>query len=104
LSAHRLSLAAKVPVSALLEAGYIQPGRVLYFRGQRECTATATPDGRLRTVDGFEGSIHQAGSHCAPGAPCSGWEHWFFEEDGALLPLDVRRQRVRSGRPVSGER
>jgi modification methylase len=89
-------LAARVPFSALLEAGYLQPGRVLYFRGQRERTATAKPDGRLRSADGFEGSIHQAGSHCAAGAPCNGWEHWFFEEAGAMLPLDVLRQRLRS--------
>ena len=28
-------------------------------------------------------------------APCNGWEHWFFEENGERKKIDVLRQRVR---------
>lgn len=35
-------------------------------------TAIIKPDACLRTADGFEGSIHQAGSHYTNNAPCNG--------------------------------
>jgi modification methylase len=92
----RKKMAARAPFSALVEAGYLQPGRVLYFRGQAHRTAAIKPDARLRTSDGFEGSIHQAGAHYMEGAPCNGWEHWYVEEKGTMLSLDEFRQRYRA--------
>ncbi len=88
-------IAPKVPFSALLEGGYLQPGQILFFRKEKTRTATIKPDARLRTVDGFEGSIHKAGTHYMNGSPCNGWDHWYLEENGEMVPLDELRQRYR---------
>ncbi len=92
----RKRLAPRVAFPRLLEVGYLRPGQVLYFRGDRGDPASIKPDGSLRLKDGFEGSIHQAGRHLMGGSPCNGWQHWFFEnERGDLLPIDALRERYR---------
>lgn len=88
-------IAPRIPFSALLENGYLQPGQRLYFRKDKLRTATIKPDARLRTNDGFEGSIHKAGAHFMNGSPCNGWDHWYLEEDGGMVRLDNYRQRYR---------
>ncbi len=88
--------ASRIPFSDLLEYGYLNPGQKLIFRKDTENTAKIKPDGRLRIQDGFEGSIHQTGKHLSNGKPCNGWEHWYFEENGEILVLDVLRERFRS--------
>lgn len=87
--------APRVPFTALLESGYLQPGQVLFFRREKTLCATIKPDALLRTLDGFEGSIHKAGTHYMNGSPCNGWDHWYLEEDGVLVPLDELRRRYR---------
>ena len=48
-------------------------------------------DGAIE-CQGVVGSIHQVGRKLS-GAPCNGWEHWFYEEvDGERHPIDVLRQ------------
>ncbi len=89
-------LAPKVPFSALLESGYFQPGQILYFRKDSKRTATIKPDARLRTYDGFEGSIHQAGRHFMGGAPCNGWDHWYLQIGADMVNLDTFRQKFRA--------
>jgi len=71
-----------------------RPGFV--FKKDKSRNATIKPDGRLRTGDGFEGSIHKAGSHYMNGSPCNGWDHWFLDEAGRMVCLDVFRQRYRT--------
>jgi modification methylase len=88
--------AARVPFSMLIENNYLQPGQRLYFRKDSDRSAAIKPDAHLRTVDGFEGSIHTAGAHYMDGAPCNGWEHWYLEENGSLVKLDTIRQRFRT--------
>ena len=88
-------LAPRVPFSALLESGYLKPGQTLYFRKDKRRSARVKPDARLRTHDGFEGSIHKAGSHLMNGSPCNGWDHWYLEEAGGMVRLDDFRQRYR---------
>lgn len=87
--------APRVAFSVLVENGLLQPGQRLFFEKDRARYALVRPDARLCTADGFEGSIHQAGGHYMNGAPCNGWEHWYFEENGSLLVLDELRQRYR---------
>ena len=87
--------APRVSFSALLEAGYLQAGQMLYFQRDSQRRAVIKPDARLRTCDGFEGSIHQAGRHYTNNAPCNGWDLWFLEENGEMLSLDVFRERFR---------
>ena len=80
----------------LLENGYLHPGEKLYFQKDRERSAVVKPNAHLHTIDGFEGSIHQAARHYTNGAPCNGWDLWFLEEEGKLINLDVLRERFRS--------
>lgn len=86
----------RLPFGALLENGLLQPGQTLFFRQDRAATARIRADARLLLADGFTGSIHAAGSRLMNGAPCNGWEYWFFEDgDGTLHPIDELRQRLR---------
>jgi DNA modification methylase len=94
--------APRVPFSALLESGYLQPGQRLFFRREKARSATIKPDGHLRTLDGFEGSIHKAGTHYMNGSPCNGWDHWYLEEEGELVPLDKLRRRYRLENSMMG--
>ncbi len=94
--------APRVSVGSLLEAGLLRGGQVLYFRGDRRQAARLRADGHL-LLDGFEGSIHQAGRHLMGGSPCNGWEHWCFEDAaGELRPLDEMRDRLRDLRDTPG--
>jgi modification methylase len=85
----------RVPFAALLENGYLRPGQRLFFRQDPALYADIRPDGKLKTPDGFVGSIHKTGSHLAGGAPCNGWDQWYFNEGEDRLPLDALRQRFR---------
>jgi site-specific DNA-methyltransferase (adenine-specific) len=94
--------APRVSVGSLIEAGLLRIGQALYFRGDRRQTARLRADGHL-LLDGFEGSIHQAGRHLMGGSPCNGWEHWYFEDEaGGLRPLDELRDKRRNESQVSG--
>ncbi len=86
-------MAPRVEFSQLLENGILKPGQILYFRRNPSLFASIKPDARLRTVDGFEGSIHKAGSYFMNGSPCNGWDHWFLQERGRMICLDDLRQR-----------
>jgi len=88
-------LAPRVPFSTLLENGYLRPGQTLYFCEDPKKTAIIKPDALLRTIDGFEGSIHKVARHFANNAPCNGWDMWYLEEKGGLIKLDVLRERFR---------
>lgn len=87
--------APKVDFSALVENGYLQPGQKLFFRRDESKVATIKPDSQLRTADGFEGSIHKAGSHYMNNAPCNGWENWFVQIDGQMVSLNELREKFR---------
>lgn len=89
-------VAPRVAFSALVEQGLLLPGQKLFFDREEGRTAVIKPDGRLRTADGFEGSLHQAARHYTNGAPCNGWEHWYVRrDDGEWLVLDAFRQQYR---------
>lgn len=89
-------LAPRVAFAALVESGLLQAGQKLYFERSEAHWAVVGSDARLRTADGFEGSLHQAARHYAGGAPCNGWEYWYLRlEDGRWLCLDVLRQQYR---------
>jgi len=91
----RRRLAPRVPFVRLLESGYLHPGETLYFRGQPTQTARIKPDGNLRLPDGFEGSIHQCGRRLSGGSPCNGWQHWYYQAEEALQPIDRLREQYR---------
>lgn len=87
--------AARIPFTALLENGLIEPGQALFFQGDNEKPAYVKPDGRLQAGH-MEGSIHQLGSRLA-GGPCNGWDQWRYQDEhGQLHPLDKLRQALRA--------
>lgn len=87
--------APRIPFSTLLEHGLLTPGQLLFFQNDRTKGACVKPDGKL-VLNGFEGSIHQAGTHLMNGSPCNGWQHWYFEgEDKTLHPIDELRELLR---------
>jgi modification methylase len=81
----------KVPFGTLVETGLIEPGAVV-TDAKRRWEARVRADASLEQ-GGEQGSIHRIGA-LVQGAPsCNGWTFWHFEEAGALLPLDILRQR-----------
>ena len=81
----------RVPFGRLVETGLVKPNQFLYFGNKGEITARVCADGAIE-CQGAVGSIHQVGRRLS-GAPCNGWEHWFYEEEnGERQPLDVLRQ------------
>lgn len=87
--------APRVSFASLIESGLLQAGQVLFFMKDPSRSAVIKPDARLRTAEGFEGSIHAVGSHYMNGAPCNGWEHWYLRENECWLRLAEIRERYR---------
>jgi modification methylase len=87
--------APRVAFSTLLENGLLKAGQKLFFSKDKTRFAVIKPDAQLRTADGFTGSIHQAGSRYMDGAPCNGWEHWYFKKEGRLTSLNDLREAYR---------
>jgi len=85
----------RVPLGALVENGLLSPGTTLYFQRRHDATAQVLVNGHLCYKDGTVGSIHQVARYIA-GAPCNGWEHWYYQdaETGALLPIDCLRKAL----------
>ena len=90
--------APRVPFGALVESGLIAPGATLYFQRRPEATAQVLVNGHIRYNDGTVGSIHQIARRLA-GAPCNGWEHWYYcdADTDALLPIDCLRRAYLEG-------
>jgi len=91
---------SQVRFGSLLENGLIQPGQRLYFNRDRGQMARLRPDGLLIGEHGV-GTIHTLGRQHCGGAPCNGWERWFYETaDGKLHPLDTLRKRLEADTPA----
>jgi modification methylase len=86
----------RIPFGALLERGLLRPGQVLFFGIRGEQTATVLASGAIRHGS-QTGSIHEV-AKSIQGAPCNGWEHWYFldQQTGERLPIDVLRELVRA--------
>ncbi len=85
----------RIPFGSLLERGLLQPGQRLYFEKDGTLTAIILADGHLNSGE-LTGSIHQVGKQIL-GAPCNGWDHWYYIEEttGLRKPIDHLRQLVR---------
>jgi modification methylase len=90
--------APRVPFGALVECGLIAPGATLYFQRRPDATAQVLVNGHIRYNDGMVGSIHQIARYIT-GAPCNGWEHWYYRDaaTGALMPIERLRQAYLEG-------
>ncbi len=65
----------------------------------RRHRAKVRADGSLSAMDSI-GSIHQIGDRVQGAAACNGWTFWHFEDKGSLIPIDLLRQKLRSGMVV----
>ncbi len=101
--AHLLSVVEKkneprIPFGMVVERGWLRAGDQLFNQG-RDLMAEVAADGSLlaSTLAGaYRGSIHQVGA-AVQGAPaCNGWLFWHFAIEGAVKPIDLLRQKIRS--------
>jgi len=85
----------RVPFSQIVERGLIRPGDTLYFRNDEAIRAVVLADGRIRHGE-LTGSIHQVGK-AIQGAPCNGWEHWYYDDpaSGERVVIDRLRDIIR---------
>lgn len=84
----------RVPFGTLISQGFLQPGETLWFEENKDIQAIILSNGHLQYND-IKGSIHQVGK-AIKNAPCNGWEHWYFKENGEHKKIDVLRQRIRA--------
>jgi modification methylase len=84
----------RIPFGALIERGLLKPGEVL-FDARRRWTAKVRADGTVISADA-RGSIHRVGAQVQGAPACNGWAFWYVERKGAMVPIDVLRQRMRA--------
>ena len=84
----------RIPFGALVERGLLKPGEVL-FDARRRWTAKVRADGSVISADA-RGSIHRVGAHVQGAPACNGWAFWHVERQGAVVPIDALRQRMRA--------
>jgi len=84
----------RIPFGWLVERGYLSPGTLL-TSANRRWTAKVRADGTLISAD-CRGSIHQVGAHVQGAPACNGWEFWYLEVEGRLVPIDLLRQKLRA--------
>ena len=85
----------RIPFGWVVERGLLPPGTVLHGQGRKKTSAKVRADGTLVCSDA-SGSIHRIGAHVQGLDACNGWTFWQFELNGALVPIDVLRQRLRA--------
>ena len=84
----------RVAFGTVVERGLLSPGTMLYDPSRRH-RAKIRADGSLVSLDAT-GSIHQIGARVQGAPACNGWTFWHFEDKGALIPIDLLRQKIRS--------
>ena len=84
----------RIPFGWLVERGMLQPGQVLTDQRGRH-SARVRADGTLIT-DGFRGSIHQVGAFVQKAPACNGWQFWYIQQKGEMVPIDLYRQKLRA--------
>jgi modification methylase len=85
----------RIPFGWVVERGLLPPGTVLHGNRKHQ-RAKVRADGTLVCADAT-GSIHRVGAHVQGLDACNGWTFWQFETPaGALVPIDVLRQRLRA--------
>jgi modification methylase len=84
----------RIPFGWVVEQGLLPPGSVLTSPTKRH-RAKVRADGTLVCADAT-GSIHRIAAHVQGLDACNGWTFWMYEERGALVSIDVLRQRLRA--------
>lgn len=84
----------RVPFGALLEAGLLQPGDILYL-SKDNLPGIILANGHIRCGSAC-GSIHAVAKTLLSG-PANGWEHWFYNDPmtGLRQPINLLRENLR---------
>jgi modification methylase len=86
--------APRIPFGWLVERGLIEPGTEL-FDQKRRYRARVRADGTLIAAE-CRGSIHEVGARVQNAPACNGWQFWYLDIKGSLVPIDVFRQKLRA--------
>ena len=81
--------APRIPFGSFVESGALPAGTELHDR-MRKVRAIVSADGSIAS-GGHQGSIHKVGAAVQNAPSCNGWTFWYFERDGAWLPIDALR-------------
>ena len=84
----------RIPFGWLVERGLVSPGTVLCDE-RRRYSARVRADGTLVAAE-VRGSIHQVGAFVQKAPACNGWQFWYVNVEGSLVPIDVLRQKLRA--------
>lgn len=91
----------RVRFSALVEAGYLSVGQVLYAQS-RECEAIIHADGTLSSGN-VKGSIHKVAASLLGQTAFNGWDFWYFENaNGERMSIDRLREKYREEHGLKG--
>jgi len=85
--------APRIPFGSLLEFGLIKEGEWLSGSSAKH-KAMVRSDGSL-SAGVHSGSIHKVGAIVQGIESCNGWRFWHADRDGAAIPLDHLRDKVR---------
>jgi len=85
---------ARVAFAALIEAGLIAPGTIL-FDEKRRHQAVVRADGAI-ALGQIIGSIHKIGALTQGLPACNGWTFWRVEQDGRSVSIDDLRASYRA--------
>jgi modification methylase len=86
--------APRVPFSALLERGLVEPGQAL-FSAKRRHAALVRADGAVAYGKSV-GSIHRIGALAQGLEACNGWTFWHVETANGLAAIDTLRAKLRA--------
>ena len=68
----------------------------LALTGDKDKADDLVQDTCERALAHLDQCIHRIGAHVQGLDACNGWTFWQFEMNGALVPIDVLRQRLRA--------
>ena len=86
--------APRVPFSALIERGLVEPGARL-VDAKRRHRALVRADGAI-TFGETVGSIHRIGALAQGLEACNGWTFWHLETPKGLVSIDALRAEIRA--------
>lgn len=81
----------RIPFGALLEAGLLQAGQILYFFMDPAREAVILADGHLQCGQ-FSGSIHSVARQLLDNSPANGWDCWLAQVNGSMTSINSLRK------------